>query len=69
MRRIAVYCLFSCLALAGCEKPELVRYPGDPNASPGTAPNVGPTVRPIAKHLWAAARGEPPRLALCVELR
>ena len=44
MRRIASYCLLSCLALAGCEKPELIRYPGDPNSSPGTVPNVGPTV-------------------------
>lgn len=29
----------------------------------------GPTLRPIAERLWEPARGEPPRLALCVELR
>lgn len=44
MRRIAAYCLLSCLALAGCEKPELVRYPGDPGSSPGAVANVAPTV-------------------------
>jgi hypothetical protein len=31
--------------------------------------DVGPTLRPIAERLWGAARGEPPRLALCVDLR
>ncbi len=31
--------------------------------------NVEPTLRPTAERLWEAARGEPPRLALCVELR
>jgi hypothetical protein len=46
-----------------------MRRRSDALTEPAEHPNVGPTVRPIAKHLWAAARGEPPRLALCVELR
>jgi len=45
MRR-GQYILLLCLtALAGCEKPPLVRYPGDdPIASPGQAQNSAPTV-------------------------
>lgn len=42
MRRIAFYGLLSCVALAGCEKPELVRYPGD--ALGGSVANSAPTV-------------------------
>ncbi|MFP5580056.1 MAG: hypothetical protein ACLGIZ_17740 [Acidimicrobiia bacterium] len=36
---------------------------------PAGQANVGPALRPRAARLWAAARGGPLRLALCVELR
>ena len=44
MRRMSLVLLLCCTAIAGCEKPELVRYPGDPPSSPGTAQNTPPTV-------------------------
>jgi CubicO group peptidase (beta-lactamase class C family) len=42
MRRVAFFCLLSCLALAGCEKPELIRYPGE--SLPGSVANSAPSV-------------------------
>ncbi|HVF18473.1 MAG TPA: PKD domain-containing protein, partial [Steroidobacteraceae bacterium] len=44
MRRITYICLLSCSVLAGCEKPPLVVYPGDPAQSAGTVPNSAPIV-------------------------
>lgn len=44
MRRVFYFVLLTCSVLAGCEKPPLVRYPGDPPSSPGTAGNTAPTV-------------------------
>jgi CubicO group peptidase (beta-lactamase class C family) len=45
MRRITYFLVLCCTALAGCEKPPLVRYPGDaPVSSPGQAQNTKPSV-------------------------
>lgn len=44
MRRLSLVVLAS-MALVGCEKPPLVRYPGEPPAAPGTAPPPpGPSI-------------------------
>jgi CubicO group peptidase (beta-lactamase class C family) len=44
MRRAATCSLLACIVLAGCEKPPLITYPGDPAAAPGTvANNARPT--------------------------
>ena len=44
MRRATYALLLASVALAGCEKPELIRYPGDPPASPSTSQNTAPVV-------------------------
>lgn len=44
MGRVAYCSLLACVVLAGCEKPPLITYPGDPAAAPGTvANNARPT--------------------------
>lgn len=43
MRRTASVLLLCCAALTGCEKPPLVRYPGDPPSAPATQ-NAAPVV-------------------------
>ena len=44
MRRLSFVLFLTSVALAGCEKPELIRYPGEPPASPSTAQNTAPIV-------------------------
>jgi CubicO group peptidase (beta-lactamase class C family) len=44
MRRATYGWLLCCMVLAGCEKPELIRYPGDPAASVATVANTAPVV-------------------------
>jgi CubicO group peptidase (beta-lactamase class C family) len=45
MRRISYLLIICCTAFAGCEKPPLIRYPGeDPVPSPVTVANTRPTV-------------------------
>ena len=44
MRSMTWVCVLSCTVLAGCEKPPLVRYPGEPPSSTGNAQNTAPTI-------------------------
>ncbi len=44
MHRLSSFVLFTCAVLAGCEKPPLIQYPGDPPAAPSTQQNAAPVV-------------------------
>lgn len=44
MRRSTYAFLLGCVALAGCEKPPLIEFPGEPPSATGTVHNSMPTV-------------------------